>query len=445
MVSERKDAGPEAGKTKAGGRFAGRQVLALGTFDSFLRTAVVIGRMFEQQGATLKIAALAAAGQKAQLSDRQLKAGGIHENVPMVSAETLVKSRLFRDSAVVIAVIDGGRARELFLSLNASDLAREKSRPILAIASPGLALAEHLAGYMSRAPADILCFNAPGERAQYVEAAGEIGVDPSNAIVTGLLGLDRRPRAPSAAARPSIVFFEQPVIPPRRMQRNHLLAGLTDVARGRPDVDVLIKLRHAKGETVHHEARFHFEDIARKLFSRGGQPANLRFTHEPAPELLERASLAVTVSSTVAVEAMARGVPTRIVSDFGISEALGTAYFVGSGCFAPLSGLSPDMPDVTRRTWLDERSGASTDPEALLGRCAELIGRQDELGAALPMRSLAPAYGSAGFVAYALGIGGPVAVHAPHLLDKPMRGVTFIGSVAARLRQARVIRQRRKP
>lgn len=425
-------------------RFAGRQVLALGTFDSFLRTAVVIGRMFEKEGASLKIAALSAAGQKAQLSDRQLKAGGIHHTVPTVSAETLVKSRLFRDSDIVIAVIDGGRARELFLSVTATDLARGKARPIIAIASPGLALTEHLAGYMSRAPADILCFNAEGERAHYCEAAGEIGVDPSNAIVTGLLGVDRRPRPTSTAARPSIVFFEQPVIPARRMQRTHLLAGLTDVARGRPDVDVLIKLRHAKGETAHHEARFHFEDIAKKVFARG-RPANLSFTHENAQDLLERASLAVTVSSTVAVEAMARGVPTRIVSDFGISEALGTAYFVGSGCFSPLSGLSPDMTDITRRAWFEERSGASAEPAVLLDRCGDLLDQQEKLGAALPLRSLAPAYGSAGFVAYALGIGGPVAVHAPHLLDRPMRGVTFIGAVASRLRQANVMRRRQKP
>jgi hypothetical protein len=438
------DNGVETPTEAEAGRFADRQVLALGTFDSFLRTAVVIGRMFEREGAGLKIAALSAAGQKAQLSDRQLKAGDIHHTVPTISAETLVKSRLFRDSDIVIAVIDGGRARELFLSLTATDLARGKRRPIVVIASPGLALTEHLAGYMSRAPADILCFNAEGERAHYCEAAGEIGVDPSNAIVTGLLSLDRRPREPLTASRQSIVFFEQPVIPARRMQRMHLLAGLVDVARSRPDVDVLIKLRHAKGETAHHEARFHFEDIAKKVFERGC-PANLSFTHENAQSLLARASLAVTVSSTVAVEAMARGVPTRIISDFGISEALGTAYFVGSGCFAPLSGLSPEMADITRRPWLEERSGASADPAALLDRCVELLCRQEALGSALPLRSLAPAYGSAGFVAYALGIGGPVAVHAPHLLDRPMRGVTFIGAVASRLRQAAVLRRRQKP
>lgn len=436
----------DAARTNGAGgrRFAGRQVLALGTFDSFLRTAVVVGRMFEAEGATLRIAVLAAAGKTAQLSDRQLREGGVNHTVPMVSAETLVRSHLFRDSDVVVAVVDGGRARELFLALNASDLVRGKRRPLVAIASPGLALTEHLAGYMSRAPADVLCFNAEGERALYEEAAGEIGVDPSNAIVTGLLSVDRRRRPAPAGSRGPIVFFEQPVIPARKMQRTHLLAGLVDVARGRPDVDVLIKLRHGKSETAHHEARFHLEDLAKNLFARTAQPANLRFTHENAYTLMDRASLVVTVSSTVAVEAMARGIPTRIVSDFGISEALGTSYFVGSGCFSPLAGLSPDMEDVTRRPWLEARSGAAAEPEVLLARCADLLAEQDALGHALPFRPLAPAYGSAGFVAYALGIGGPVAVHAPHLLDRPMRGLTFIGAVASRLRQVGTIR-RRKP
>jgi hypothetical protein len=426
----------ETGLPAPDGRFAGRRVLAIGTFDSFVRTAAVIGRLFEAEGASLRIAALAAStGGGGQLSPRQLRAGGVHESVPVLAAETLVGSRLFRDAHVIVAIIDGGRARELFLACAAADLSREPSRPIIAVASPGVALTEHLAGFMSRAPADILCFNAEGERKLYQAAAEEIGVDATNGIVTGLLGLDIRPRAP--AGPPSIAFFEQPVIPARRMQRTHLLAGLIDVARRRPEVEVLVKLRHARDETAHHQTRFHLEDIARELFARGGRPANLTFTHEPAQQLLDRVSLAATVSSTVAVEAMARGVPTRIVSDFGVSEALGTAYFVGSGCFAALADLSPDMPAVAKPDWVAERSGAAADPEALLAQCAILLEGQARLGAALPLRPLTPAYGSAGWLGYALGLGGPVAVHAPHLLDKPARGLGFVGAVAARLRQAR--------
>lgn len=420
----------------AAGRFAGRVVLALGTFDSFVRTAFVVGRMFEAEGATLRIAALSASGAPGQLSERQLRAGGIHESVPLVPAETLVKSELFRSAHVIVAAIDGGRARELFLALTATDFSGARSRPIVAVASPGVALTEQLTGYMSRAPADVLCFNAERERAQYLEAAAELGVDPSNAVTTGLLGIDRRPRTPGAAGRPEIVFFEQPVIPERKMQRTHLLAGLIDLARRRPDADVLIKLRHGRHETAHHKTKHHMEDIARGLFGRGGAPANLTFTHEGADRLLDRAALAVTVSSTVAVEAMARGVPTRIVADFGVSEALGTTYFVGSKCFSQLADLSPEMGDVADPGWIADHSGARADPEPLLARCAALLEAQDLEGAPLPLRPLIPAYGSAGFMAYALGVGGPVAVHAPHLLDRPVKGLSFIGAVASRLRQA---------
>lgn len=423
------------------GRFEGRRILALGTFDSFVRTASIIGRMFEAEGASLRFAALAAAGKTEQLSVRQLRAGGVNESVPVLGADELVRSRLFRDAHVVVAVVDGGRARELFLALTATDLAREPSRPLVVVASPGVALSDHLAGYMSRAPADVICFNAQGERDLYVAAAEEIGVDATNAVVTGLLSLDRRERERPAGAPASIVFFEQPVIPTRKMQRAHLLAGLIDLARGQPDVEVLVKLRHARGETAHHQTRFHLEDLAGELFARGGRPRNLAFTHENAHSLLDRASLAVTVSSTVAVEAMARGVPTRIVSDFGISEALGTSYFVGSGCFSPLAGLSADMPDVAKPEWLAERSGARANSEALLAQVAILLDAQDKLGSALPLRPLVPAYGSAGFMAYALGIGGPVALHAPHLLDRPMRGLSFIGAVAGRLRQVSRLRR----
>lgn len=432
MSGQEEDAAPPGE-----GRFAGRRVLALGTFDSFIRTAGVIARLFEAEGASVRYAALSASAKGEQLSARQLRAGGVSENVPVLSAQALVASRLFRDAHVVVAVIDGGRARELFLACAAADLSRESARPLVIVASPGVALSEHLQGFMSRAPADLLCFNTESERVSFVAAAAEIGVDSTNAIVTGLLGLDRRPRKRRDATAPLVVFFEQPVIPARRMQRMHLLAGLIDLSRRHPEAEVLVKLRHARDETAHHQTRFHLDDLAVELYAAGGRPANLSFTHDPAPKLLDRASLAVTVSSTVAVEAMSRGVPTRIVSDFGISEALGTSYFVGSGCFASMAELSPDLPDVARPDWVIERSGAAADPEPMLNQCAILLKSQDELGSALPLRPLIPAYGSAGWLGYALGLGGPVAVHAPHLLDRPRRGLGFVGAVAARLRTVR--------
>jgi hypothetical protein len=414
------------------GRFAGRRVLALGTFDSFMKTAASVGRLFVAEGASLRLAALSA--EAGQLTARQLRAGGVEESVPVLAAEQAVASRLFRDAHVVVAVVDGGRARELFLALSRADFSREPTRPIVVVASPGVVLADQLAGFMSRAPADVLCFNTASDRALYDAAAAEIGLDATNAVVTGLLGLDREPRT-GPPGRPTIVFFEQPVIPARRMQRTHLLAGLIDLAHRFPDADVLVKLRHARDERAHHSTRFHLEDISRELFARGGRPANLSFTHEPAADLIGRASLVATVSSTVALEAMARGVPVRIVSDFGVSEVLGTSYFVGSRCLAPLSTLTPDMDVAVDAGWL-ANSGAVATPEPLLAQCAALIQGQDLRGSALPLRPLTPAYGSEAWLDFALGRGGPIAVHAPHLLERPKR-VAFVAAVADRLRQIR--------
>ncbi|QZO00197.1 hypothetical protein [Chenggangzhangella methanolivorans] len=86
---------------------------------------------------------------------------------------------------------------------------------------------------------------------------------------------------------------------------------------------------------------------------------------------------------------------------------------------------------------MEGRSGAAADPEPLLGQCDVLLRAQDARGSALPLRPLAPAYGSAAWLGYALGVGGPVAVHAPHLMEKPRRGLGFVSAVAARLRNAR--------
>lgn len=391
-------------------RFAGRRVLALGTFDSFVATAVAIGRLFEVEGASLKVAALAA--EPGQLSARQLAAGGAPEETPVLDAAALVASRLFRDAHVVIAAIDGGRARALFLAMAAADFSREPRRPIVVVASPGVVLADHLAGFMSRAPSDVLCFNTEGDRALYETAAAAIGLDATNAVVTGLLGLDRSLRSASTG-RPAIVFFEQPVIPAFRLQRAYLISALGDLARRCPEADVLIKLRHGPGERAHHATRYPFEELAAEVFAEGGRPADLSFTQEPAAELIGRAALVVTVSSTAAVEAIARGTPTRIVSDFGISEALGTGYFVGSGCLAPVRALNPGLGVSADPAWV-AASGAVAAPEPMLAQCAALLHGQDLRGAALPLRPLAPAYGSQGWIDFALKREGAVAIHAPH-------------------------------
>ncbi|WP_444547752.1 DUF6716 putative glycosyltransferase, partial [Streptomyces fradiae] len=47
--------------------------------------------------------------------------------------------------------------------------------------------------------------------------------------------------------------------------------------------------------------------------------------------VLDVTDLLVTVSSTAALEALHRGVPTAVLTDLGVREALGNHHFIGSG------------------------------------------------------------------------------------------------------------------
>jgi len=47
--------------------------------------------------------------------------------------------------------------------------------------------------------------------------------------------------------------------------------------------------------------------------------------------VLDRNDLCLTVSSTAAVEAMHRGIPTGILVDLGVRELLANQLFLGSG------------------------------------------------------------------------------------------------------------------
>ena len=72
-------------------------------------------------------------------------------------------------------------------------------------------------------------------------------------------------------------------------------------------------------------------------------------------EVLSRTDLLVTVSSTAAVEAIHRGIPTAILTDFGIRESLGNAHFLGSGCLAAFDDLDAGAHPVADGRWARRR------------------------------------------------------------------------------------------
>lgn len=166
---------------------------------------------------------------------------------------------------------------------------------------------------------------------------GEPGSVPPPALSAG----DPGAGAPTATAATAgdLVFAAQAVVPLARADRRRIVALLVRAARAHPERRVVLKLRAVAGEHQTHAEADPYPDLLAGL---GPAPANLVVSTAAMRAALDTAEGLVTVSSTAAIEALARGIPVIALDTFGVSPELINVVFGGSGLFG-------DEEDVVAR------------------------------------------------------------------------------------------------
>lgn len=206
-------------------------------------------------------------------------------------------------------------------------------------------------------------------RSRAVAVAAPIGTDAgatavANRSVGGVGGVAVAEREVRGT---DLVFAAQALVPVERHEREALVDILRRAAEARPNRRVVVKLRSRPGEAETHLERDAYAEMLE------GSPANLVLSYEPMALALSRAEGLVTVSSTAAIEAIARSVPVIALDAFGISKPLLNTVFVGSG-------LIGDADDVIARRfrhphpdWMHDNYFHPTEESDWWGRVQELI------------------------------------------------------------------------
>ncbi len=253
-------------------------------------------------------------------------------------------------------------------------------RPVIVTGYVGVVYEKLTDGLLLRHGADVVLANSPYDAERFRTVYEGVGADPGGVVTCALPFLAGPPAegntpvaasasgsatgsaeaasgpatgsAPVSASggasgdvdsgRFTVVFAVQPSVPASRADRAYLLRRAAAHALRHPERDVLIKLRSKPGEHTTHIEEEPYQKLVRKLPGGtgpdGGLPANCRLVYGNVGELLDRVrrtgGLLVTVSSTAALESLHRGVPTAVLTDLGVREALGNHYFTGSGCLA---------------------------------------------------------------------------------------------------------------
>ncbi|MFE2150757.1 DUF6716 putative glycosyltransferase [Streptomyces lavendulae] len=295
---------------------------------------------------------------------RQLGEAGVGEAdggpVEVTCAEFLAELGRRHHDVVVLALV-GGAVQAVLQGVRAlwPDPA---ARPVLVTGYVGVVYEKLADGLLLRHGADLVLANSRHDAARFRAVYEGVGADPAAVVETALPFLDGAAYESAGDRARRVVFAVQPSVPEGRADRAYLLERAARHARLHPGREVLVKLRSRPGEHTTHLEEHPYQRLAERL--PGGLPPNCRLVYGNMGEVLDGTDLLVTVSSTAALESLHRGIPTAVLTDLGIREALGNHHFLGSGCLASWDQLDEGLLPVGAPPWLASHGVTRAAPTA---------------------------------------------------------------------------------
>ncbi|MFF1452022.1 DUF6716 putative glycosyltransferase [Streptomyces sp. NPDC058274] len=254
---------------------------------------------------------------------------------------------------IVVLALVGGAVQAMLHGLAHAWDGRTK-RPVVVTGYVGVVYEKLADGLLLRHGADLVLANSRQDADRFRAVYEGVGADAGSVTEVALpfLGGSRYEEHDPY----TVVFAAQPSVPETRKDRRYLLNRLIRHARLHPDREVLLKLRSKPGEHTTHIEELPYQ----KLVQKADPPANFRLVYGHMGEVLDRTDLLVTISSTAALESLHRRVPTVVLTDLGVREALGNHHFVGSGCLASWDQLDAGHRPVPDAAWV-ARQGVAAD------------------------------------------------------------------------------------
>ncbi|MFD3928865.1 DUF6716 putative glycosyltransferase [Streptomyces sp. NPDC058614] len=286
---------------------------------------------------------------------RQLAEVGVQaDSIREVTAVEFLRTMERESYDVVILALVGGAVQAMLHGLRRIWDGRA-DRPLVVTGYVGVVYEKLADGLLLRHGADLVLANSRQDADRFRAVYEGVGADASAVTEVALPFLGGEPYKKGNDPY-TVVFAAQPSVPENRKDRTYLLNRLIQHARLHPDREVLLKLRSKPGEHTTHIEELPYQKLVQKL----DPPANFRLVYGHMGEVLDNTDLLVTISSTAALESLHRRIPTVVLSDLGVREALGNHHFVGSGCLASWDQLDDGHQPVPDAAWVS-RQGVAAD------------------------------------------------------------------------------------
>ncbi|MET8951487.1 DUF6716 putative glycosyltransferase [Streptomyces sp. NPDC004393] len=285
---------------------------------------------------------------------RQLEEVGVRaDSLREVTAVEFLREMAKGSYDILVLALVGGGVQAMLHGLAHAWQGRTR-RPVVVTGYVGVVYEKLADGLLLRHGADLVLANSRQDAERFRAVYEGVGADASSVTEVAL------PFLGGAAYEKNdpytVVFAAQPSVPESRKDRTYLLDRLIGHARRHPEREVLLKLRSKPGEHTTHIEELPYQKLAQKE----DLPANFRLVYGNMGEVLDRTDLLVTVSSTAALESLHRRIPTVVLTDLGVREALGNHHFVGSGCLASWDQLDAGHEPAPDAEWVS-RQGVAAD------------------------------------------------------------------------------------
>lgn len=315
---------------------------------------------------------------------RQLQEVGVRaDSLREVTGVEFLRAMTEEPYDVLVLALVGGGVQAMLHGLRAAW--GTGRRPVVVTGYVGVVYEKLTDGLLLRHGADLVLANSRHDADRFRAVYEGVGADASSVTEVALPFLDGQPY--TGGHEPyTVVFAAQPSVPDNRRDRAYLLDRLIEHARRHPEREVLLKLRSKPGEHTTHIEELPYQKLVQGM----DPPANFRLVYGHMGEVLDRTDLLVTVSSTAALEALHRRVPTVVLTDLGVREVLGNHHFTGSGCLASWDQLDAGHRPVPDPEWVARQgvgAGAAASGEGTYAtaydtardRIAELLDRSGAL------------------------------------------------------------------
>jgi hypothetical protein len=256
------------------------------------------------------------------VSDAQLAAALAGSGIERVTRVRLpeISAWLAADPPDAVLIATPGPIARVLMRV----IAELSPRPVLLSGLPGISIPTTRKALIYRRQADLVVLHSHREVREFGTLSHARGWDHRFGLST-LPFVSRRP-----ASGTDLVFAAQAIVPASREDRLVVATMLRDAALADPARRVVIKVRALAGENQTHPERDGYPDLVASL---GPVPPNLMVSAQPMASALDSAEGLVTVSSTAAIEALARGIPVIALDTFGIRRSLINPVFRESGLF----------------------------------------------------------------------------------------------------------------